>query len=180
MALAAESPRPFSFHAPVCPALAQPQLAVRLLADRQVDHKRLAFALVRPALGPELHLHRQAAWLEVYWRQAAHALFRLAPRRDLQHHSVACQVGRSPVVLGLGRDDRPAGPPGGLPRSNGDGETPVGGPGGVGFAPGGVRPSLPFGPGETAGAPAAAGAVAPAPTAGGGVPPPRADAPVGG
>src|SRR5438552_17846916 len=55
MALAAESPRPFSFHAPVCPALAQPQLAVRLLADRQVDHKRLAFALVRPALGPELH-----------------------------------------------------------------------------------------------------------------------------
>ena len=105
MVLAAESPRPFSFHAPVCPALAQPQLAVRLLADRQVDHKRLALALVHPALRPELHLHRQAAWLEVYWQQAAHALFRLAPRRDLQHHSAACQVGRSPVVPALGRRD---------------------------------------------------------------------------
>src|SRR5437870_11500628 len=101
MALAAGSPRPFSFRAPVSPALAQPQLAVRLLADRQVDHKRLALALVHRALRPELRLHRQAAWLEVYWRQVAHALLRLAPRRDLHHHSVACQVGRSPVVLAL-------------------------------------------------------------------------------
>ena len=61
MALAAESPRPFSFRAPVSPTLAQPQVALRLLADRQVDHKRLALSLVHHALRPELHLHRQAA-----------------------------------------------------------------------------------------------------------------------
>ena len=102
MASAVESLRLFSFRAPVSPALAQPQLALRLLAGRQVDHRRLALSLVRLALRPDLD--RQAAWLEVYGRQVAHALFRLAPRRDL-HRQVACQVGRSRVVLALLRRD---------------------------------------------------------------------------
>src|SRR6266545_2320276 len=101
MASAVESPRPFSFRAPVSPALAPAQLALRFWAARQVvDQRRLALSLVRLALRPALD--RQAAWLEVYGRQVAHALFRLARRRDL-HHQVACQVGRSPVVLALCR-----------------------------------------------------------------------------
>jgi hypothetical protein len=103
MASAVESPRPFSFRAPVSPALAQPQLALRLLAGWQVDHWPLALSLVRLALRPDRD--RQAAWLEVYGRQVAHALFRLAPLQHL-HHQVACQVGRSwVVVLALLRRD---------------------------------------------------------------------------
>ena len=101
MASAVESPLLFSLR--VSPALAQPQPALRLLAGRQVDHRRLALSVVRLALRPDRD--RQAAWLEVYGRQVAHALFRLAPRRDL-HRQVACQVGRSwVVVLALLRRD---------------------------------------------------------------------------
>src|SRR6266496_4311190 len=94
MASAAESPLLFSLR--VSPALAQPQLALRLLAGRQVDHRPLALPLVRLALRPDPP--RRAAWLEVYERQVAHALFRLAPRRGL-HRQVACQADRSSVVL---------------------------------------------------------------------------------
>jgi hypothetical protein len=90
MALAVEFLRLFSLR--VSPALAQRQLALRLLAGRQVDQRRLALSLVRLALRPEVD--RQAAWLEVYGRQVAHALFRFAPRQHL-HHQVACQVDRS-------------------------------------------------------------------------------------
>ena len=84
----------------VSPAVAQRQLALRLLAGRQVGREHLALFLVRLALRPDPD--RQAAWLEVW--QVAHALFRLAPRRDL-HRQVACQVDRSPVVLALCRRD---------------------------------------------------------------------------
>ena len=101
MASALESLRLFSFRAPVSPALAQRQLALRLLAGRQVDQRRLALSLVRLALRPDPD--RQAAWLEVYG--VARALFRLAHRQHL-HHQVACQVGRSwVVVLALLRRD---------------------------------------------------------------------------
>ena len=61
MASAVESPRPFSLR--VSPALAQPQLALRLLAGWQVDHRPLALSLGRLALRPDPD--RQAAWLEV-------------------------------------------------------------------------------------------------------------------
>jgi hypothetical protein len=99
MASAVESPRPFSLR--VSPALARPQLALRPLAGRQVDHGRLALSVVRLALRPDPD--RQAAWLEVW--QVAHALFRLAPRQHL-HHQGARQVGRSlAVVLALLRRD---------------------------------------------------------------------------
>jgi hypothetical protein len=100
MASAVESRRLFSFRAPVSPALAQPQLVLRLLAGRQVDQGPVALSVVRLALRPDPD--RQAAWLEVW--QVAHALFRLAPRQHL-HRQVACQVDRSPVVLALCRRD---------------------------------------------------------------------------
>jgi hypothetical protein len=100
MASAVESPLLFSLR--VSPALAQRQLAVRLSAGRQVDHGRLALFVVRLALRPP-DPDRQVAWLEVW--QVAHALLRLAPRRDL-YRQVACQVGRSwVVVLALLRRD---------------------------------------------------------------------------
>ena len=65
MALAVESPHPFSFRAPasLSPVLAQQQLALRPLAARQVDHRRLALSLFHLALRPDLR--RQAVWLEV-------------------------------------------------------------------------------------------------------------------
>ena len=40
-----ESPRPFSFRAPVSLVFAQVQPSLRLLAVRQVDHRRLALVL---------------------------------------------------------------------------------------------------------------------------------------
>jgi hypothetical protein len=94
-----ESPRLFSLR--VSPVLAQPQLALRLLAGQQVDHRLLALSVVRLALRPDPD--RQTAWLEVW--QVAQALFRLAPGRGL-HRQVPCQVGRSwVVVLALLRRD---------------------------------------------------------------------------
>src|SRR4029450_5323238 len=66
MVLAVESPLPFSCRALAssAPALAQPQLALRPLAARQVDRRRLVPSLFY--LASHRYLRRQAAWLEVY------------------------------------------------------------------------------------------------------------------
>ena len=98
MVLAVESPLLFSFRAPASHAPAQPELALRLLAARQVDRMHLAVSLVRLAShrGPR----REAGWLEVAGRQVVHALFRLARRQD-PHQSEAWQVDRSRAVLAL-------------------------------------------------------------------------------
>ena len=62
--MAAESPRPFSFRAPVALARAQLEQALPLLAGRQVEHRYLALSLLHLALRPDLH--REVVWLEVY------------------------------------------------------------------------------------------------------------------
>jgi len=102
MALALESPLPFSFHAPVVPDRAQVQLALHPLAAQEADLGHLGRSLVRLALRP--HPDRQVACLEVYGRQIVRALFRLAPRRAL-HRQMARQVGCSPVGLAQVRHD---------------------------------------------------------------------------
>ena len=71
------------------------------------------------------------------------------------------------------------GRPRGLPRSNGEGDTAAGDLAGAAVAPGGTRPGLPLRPGETAGAATAADAGL-APTAGDAPPGARAAAAVGG
>jgi len=86
MILVVESPRPFSFRAPVALARAQPQLALRFLAARLVDHRRSGLSLFRLALRPDLH--RQAAWLEVSARRSVPALL----RRDAHAHLAPPEV----------------------------------------------------------------------------------------
>ena|SRR5262245_48363638 len=76
MALVLESPLLFSLR--ICPALAQPQLALRLLAARRVDQRPLALSVVRLALRPDPH--RQAATLEVC--SVVRALLRLGLQPD--------------------------------------------------------------------------------------------------
>ena len=80
MVLVVESPRPFSFRAPVALARAQPQLALRFLAARLVEHRRPGLSLFRLALRPDLH--RQAACLEVSAHRAVPPLL----RRDAHAH----------------------------------------------------------------------------------------------
>ena len=64
MVVAAGSPRPFSFRAPVALAHAQLEQALRLLAARQVARRYLDLSLLHLAI--RLRLHRGAVWLEVY------------------------------------------------------------------------------------------------------------------
>jgi hypothetical protein len=85
-----ESPLLFSFRAPASLAPAQPQLALRLLAVRQVGH--LVLSLFH--LGLRRDLRRLAVWPVADGRQVVHALFRLVLPQD-PHQSEACQVGLS-------------------------------------------------------------------------------------
>src|SRR5947207_14504856 len=100
MAVAAGSPRPFSFRAPVVLVPAQPEQALRLLAGRQVDHRHPALSLFHLAL--RLRLHLEVAWSEVYSLWVARALLRLAVHLDL-HPAAADQAGRSQAVLAVRR-----------------------------------------------------------------------------